>query len=151
MFKIGTFSKLSHIMVRCLRHYEGIGLLAPEKTDPVTGYRYYSTGQLETAGKIRMFQDAGFSMDSIKGLLSAGAPETARHYYEVRQTEIEEELRSLGQKKDMLRLLLEDMEVNRYSPDGSISNTPRVRDMGDSESGRRINEWGFELIAVEHE
>jgi hypothetical protein len=34
-----------------------------------------------------------------------------RHYYELRQTEIEKELRSLWQKKDMIRLLLEDEET----------------------------------------
>jgi DNA-binding transcriptional MerR regulator len=119
MFKIGAFSKLSNITVRCLRHYEGIGLLAPERTDPATGYRYYSAGQLETANRIRMFRDAGFSLDSIKGLLIAGDPERARHYYEVRQAEIDEELRSLGQKKDLIRLLLEDGEVNRCSMSGS--------------------------------
>jgi DNA-binding transcriptional MerR regulator len=111
VFKIGEFSRLSNITARSLRHYEGIGLLAPEKTDPATGYRYYSDGQLETANKIRMFRDMGFSLDSIKGLLSAGAAETARQYYELRQTEIEEELHSLGQKKDMIRLLLVDGET----------------------------------------
>jgi DNA-binding transcriptional MerR regulator len=108
MFKIGEFSRLSHITARSLRHYEGIGLLTPERTDPATGYRYYSAGQLETAGKIRMFRDMGFSLCSIKGLLSADSTESARQYYELRQTEIEEELHSLGQKKDLIRLLLED-------------------------------------------
>jgi DNA-binding transcriptional MerR regulator len=69
MFKIGAFSKLSHITVRSLRHYEGIGLLAPEKTDPATGYRYYSTGQLETAGKKGSFN---FMFDAL-GPESGGA------------------------------------------------------------------------------
>jgi DNA-binding transcriptional MerR regulator len=111
MLKIGAFSKLSHITVRSLRHYEGIGLLEPEKTDPATGYRYYSAGQLETAGKIRMLRDVGFSLDSIKGFLSAGSTERTQYYYELRRTEIEEELHSLGRKKDMLRLPLEDGET----------------------------------------
>ncbi|MDR1148737.1 MAG: helix-turn-helix domain-containing protein [Spirochaetaceae bacterium] len=111
MFKIGEFSRLSNITVRSLRHYEGIGLMPPEKTDPATGYRYYSDSQLETANKIRMFRDAGFSLAAIKGLLRAGSPETERRYYELRHTEIEEELRSLGQKKDVIRLLLEDGET----------------------------------------
>jgi DNA-binding transcriptional MerR regulator len=144
MFKIGAFSKLSNITVRSLRHYEGIGLLAPEKTDPDTGYRYYSYSQLETANKIRIFRDAGFSLDSIKRLLSAGSPETALYYYKLRQMEIDEELRSLGQKKDLIRLLLEDVEANRYNPDGIMSDTPYIRDMSDPD--RRINEWGFEQL-----
>ena len=34
MFKIGEFSKLSRISIRMLRHYDEIGLLVPEHTDP---------------------------------------------------------------------------------------------------------------------
>ena len=36
MFKIGEFSKLSRISIRMLRHYDEIGLLVPEETDPWT-------------------------------------------------------------------------------------------------------------------
>jgi DNA-binding transcriptional MerR regulator len=62
-----------------------------------------------------MLRDVGFSLDSIKRFLSADSTERAQHYYELRRTEIEEELHSLGRKKDMLRLLLEDgkTEVER--------------------------------------
>jgi DNA-binding transcriptional MerR regulator len=110
MFKIGEFSKLSNISVRSLRHYESLGLLAPAEIDRFTGYRQYCADQLETANKIRMLREVGFSLDSIKGLLNSDSIEHARQYYELRQTEVEEELESLRQKKDMLRLLLEDMD-----------------------------------------
>jgi effector-binding domain-containing protein len=59
-----------------------------------------------------MLREVGFSLDSIKGLLGADRLEVARQYYELRQTEVEEELQSLRQKKDMIRLLIEDMEEN---------------------------------------
>ena len=49
MFKIGEFSKLSRISIRMLRHYDEIGLLVPEETDPWTGYRRYAAAQLMTA------------------------------------------------------------------------------------------------------
>lgn len=42
MFKIGDFSKLSMLSIRMLRHYDGLGLLTPEKTNAFTGYRYYA-------------------------------------------------------------------------------------------------------------
>ena len=41
MLKIGEFSKLSHVSVRMLRHYDEIGLLHPQRVDPITGYRLY--------------------------------------------------------------------------------------------------------------
>ena len=62
MLKIGEFSKLSRISIRMLRHYDEIGLLAPETTDPFTGYRYYSEAQLITAGRINALKDMGFKL-----------------------------------------------------------------------------------------
>ena len=44
---IGEVSKMFHISVSSLRHYENIGLLHPEYTSPDTGYRYYGTEQFE--------------------------------------------------------------------------------------------------------
>ena len=38
MLKIGEFSKLCHVSVRMLRHFEEMGLLLPERVDPFTGY-----------------------------------------------------------------------------------------------------------------
>ena len=69
MLKIGEFSKLSRISTRMLRHYDEIGLLTPEETDPFTGYRYYSEAQLITAGRINALKDMGFKMCGAAELL----------------------------------------------------------------------------------
>ncbi len=42
MFRIGVFSRLARVSVKALRHYDRLGLLRPARTDPLTGYRYYS-------------------------------------------------------------------------------------------------------------
>ena len=60
MLKIGEFSKLSRVSIRMLRHYDEIGLLTPEETDPFTGYRYYSESQLITAARITTLKAMGF-------------------------------------------------------------------------------------------
>ena len=69
MLKIGEFSKLSRISIRMLRHYDEIGLLMPENTDPFTGYRYYSEAQLFTAGRINALKDMGFRLCDVAELL----------------------------------------------------------------------------------
>ena len=69
MLKIGEFSKLSRISIRMLRHYDEIGLLTPEETDPFTGYRYYSESQLITAGRINALKDMGFKLCDAAELL----------------------------------------------------------------------------------
>lgn len=69
MLKIGEFSKLSRISIRLLRQYDESGLLAPETTDPFTGYRYYSEYQLPTANRITALKDMGFTQNVISEVL----------------------------------------------------------------------------------
>jgi DNA-binding transcriptional MerR regulator len=59
-----------------------------------------------------MLRELGFSLDSIKGFLNTDNHNTARQYFERRQMEIEEELQAIQHKKEMIRLILEDMEKN---------------------------------------
>ena len=53
LFSIGDVARLFHISVSSLRHYENVGLLALEYTDPSSGYRYYSVEQFEILNTIR--------------------------------------------------------------------------------------------------
>lgn len=53
LFSIGDVARLFHISVSSLRHYENVGLLTPEYTDPSSGYRYYSVEQFEILNIIR--------------------------------------------------------------------------------------------------
>lgn len=70
MLKIGTFSKISKLSVRMLRHYDDIGLLKPCEVDPLTGYRYYGEEQLLEAGRIQCLRVMGFNLDTIGAILS---------------------------------------------------------------------------------
>src|SRR3989304_7301198 len=70
MFRIGDFSKFSHVSVRMLRHYDELGLLKPARVDPQTEYRYYSADQLPRLHRILTLQDLGFSLDQIGKLLA---------------------------------------------------------------------------------
>ena len=42
LFSIGDVAGLFNLSTGTLRHYETLGLITPEYTDPDTGYRYYS-------------------------------------------------------------------------------------------------------------
>lgn len=55
LFKIGEFSKLSHVTLKTIRYYDDdeIGLLKPAAIDPKTNYRYYSAQQLPRLIRIR--------------------------------------------------------------------------------------------------
>lgn len=69
MLKIGDFSKLSRVSIRMLRHYDEIGLLIPEFTDPFTGYRHYGEAQLTAANRITALRDMGFGLVAIAELM----------------------------------------------------------------------------------
>ena len=65
LFQIGEVSKLFHVSVGILRHYDKIGLLQPEYTDSETGYRYYSTRQFECLNTIRYLRALDMPLDQI--------------------------------------------------------------------------------------
>lgn len=69
LFQIGEVSKLFHISISILRHYDKIGLVCPEYTDPHTGYRYYSTRQFECLNTIRYLRALDMPLEQISRFL----------------------------------------------------------------------------------
>ncbi|WP_455719695.1 MerR family transcriptional regulator [Agathobacter sp.] len=69
LFSIGEVSKLFHISVSSLRHYENVGLLHPEYTSPDTGYRYYGTEQFEILNTIRYLRALDMPLAEIEDFL----------------------------------------------------------------------------------
>lgn len=76
MLKIGEFSKLAQMTVKALRFYEKEGLLIPASIDRWSGYRFYESGQLETAAKIRSFRQLDLSIEEIKSIFDGGDAKT---------------------------------------------------------------------------
>ena len=69
LFSIGDMAKLFHLSVSSLRHYETVGLLKPERIDPDTGYRYYSTRQFEVLNTIRYLRALDLPLKEIDDFL----------------------------------------------------------------------------------
>lgn len=69
LFPIGEVSKMFHISVSSLRHYENIGLLTPEYISPDSGYRYYSTEQFEVLNTIRYLRALDMPLCEIEDFL----------------------------------------------------------------------------------
>ena len=69
LFSIGDVAKLFHLSVSSLRHYEAAGLLQPERVDPQTGYRYYSTRQFEVLNTIRYLRALDMPLPEIADFL----------------------------------------------------------------------------------
>ena len=113
MFKIGEFSKLSRIGIRMLRHYDEIGLLVPEHTDPWTGYRRYAASQLMAANRITALRCLGFSLAETAALLACWEDRDAmERRLLARRAAVESSLREAA---DRLRLL--DTALERLRKD----------------------------------
>ncbi|MEU5978844.1 MerR family transcriptional regulator [Streptomyces sp. NPDC047315] len=69
MFTIGDFARHGRVSARMLRHYDAIGLLRPEHTDPVTGYRHYAAHQLAALNRIIALKDLGFTLQEVGRVL----------------------------------------------------------------------------------
>lgn len=69
LFPIGEVSRLFHISVSSLRHYENVGLLTPEFISPDSGYRYYGTGQFEVLNTIRYLRALDMPLSEIEDFL----------------------------------------------------------------------------------
>lgn len=69
LFSIGEVSKMFHISVSSLRHYENIGILMPKYVSQETGYRYYDTEQFEVLNTIRYLRVLDIPLLEIEDFL----------------------------------------------------------------------------------
>ena len=69
MLSIGDFARHGRVSVRMLRHYDLIGLLAPARVDPASGYRFYEVGQLTRLNRIIALKELGFTLDQVGRML----------------------------------------------------------------------------------
>jgi DNA-binding transcriptional MerR regulator len=101
MLNIGEFARLGQVSPRMLRHYDELGLLAPERVDDDSGYRFYSVHQLERLHRIVALRDIGFGLEQIRQILTEDiSVEELRGMLRLRRAQIEQ---VVGEEQDRLR------------------------------------------------
>jgi DNA-binding transcriptional MerR regulator len=117
MFRIGEFTKLSHVTVKTLRYYDRIGLLRPAEVDRFTNYRYYSASQLPRLNRILALKGLGLSLDQIGRLLENDLPpEQIRGMLRLKQIEIRERLDQEQARLALVEQRLEQIEQEEAMP-----------------------------------
>lgn len=111
MFRIGEFSKMGKTTVKTLRYYDEVGLLKPEATDRMTGYRFYTTGQLFRLHQIQSLRQCGLSIEEI-GLVMKGVQ--PRLILERRRAEMEAVLAETGEQLSRLNFLLQKKQEDDF-------------------------------------
>lgn len=94
MFRIGEFAQIAQVSSRQLRHYDQMGLLRPDHTNPQSGYRYYSIQQLPRLNRILALKELGLSLDQIGPLLEDQISSTElRGMLTIKRAQVEQSLR----------------------------------------------------------
>ena len=122
MFRIGEFSRLSHVTVKTIRHYDKIGLLKPARVDEFTKYRYYSASQLPRLNRILALKGLGLSLDQIKMLLDEDLPAAQiRGMLRLKQLEIQESLDLEQSRLDRVEGMLRQIEKEERMPEQEVT------------------------------
>jgi len=82
-YTVGEVAHLSHISVRTLHHYDGIGLLTPSGRS-AAGYRLYSDADLRRLQRILFYRELEFGLDETAEMLAdpdAGAGDHLRRQH----------------------------------------------------------------------
>ena len=74
---VGRFAQAALLSRKALRLYNELGILEPIYVDPESGYRYYSTDQLERARLIRMLRAMDMPLADVRSVLEAKTPDEA--------------------------------------------------------------------------
>ncbi len=70
LYSIGEVSKLFHISISSLRHYEEIGLLKPKYISPDSGYRYYGLEQFEILNNLKYLRTLDMPLGDISNFIN---------------------------------------------------------------------------------
>lgn len=93
MFRIGEFSRIARVSARLLRYYDELGLLKPGVVDAASGYRYYTSSQLQRLNRILVLRDLGLSLEQIGGVIEQSASaDQLRGMLELRRADAERAL-----------------------------------------------------------
>ena len=118
LLKAGEFAHLCGTTKETLRHYKDIGLLMPV-AKAENGYQLYSPLQISDYLLVSSLQQAGCSLQEIKGYLSEPDSEALEDVMEDRISAIVEQRRTLLMQKSLLENTLARMRVRndwRHDP-----------------------------------
>ena len=103
---IGKFSLITRISQKALRYYDSKALLIPEAKDTITGFRYYTSRQLDNGIKIKTLSILGFSVEEMKSLLDAMTREDTDEYdriIQIHREQIKGEISRLERVESLLK------------------------------------------------
>lgn len=106
LLSIGSFSRMTFLTVKALRHYHDAGLLEPASVDPHSGYRYYRPDQVATARLIRRLRDLDLPVDEVRAVLAAPDDATRNQVVVAHLERMSRQLQETQETVESLRRML---------------------------------------------
>ncbi|WP_329614545.1 MerR family transcriptional regulator [Streptomyces brevispora] len=130
MFTIGDFARYGRVSARMLRHYDAIGLLHPDSTDPATGYRHYGAGQLARLNRIIALKGLGFTLQQVRAVLDEEVgSEELRGMLRLRRSELEAAMAAAAARLAQVEARLRSIESEGHMSvdEVVVKDVPAVR------------------------
>lgn len=126
---ISDFARLGQVSVRMLRHYDAVGLLVPERVDPVSGYRSYGPEQLHRLNRIVALKDLGFTLAQVAELVDEKlGVEELRGMLRLRRAELDNEARAVRVRLAAVQARLTMIEQEQdMATDYVVKTVPALR------------------------
>jgi DNA-binding transcriptional MerR regulator len=77
LMTIGAFAERTRLSAKALRLYDRLGLVPPARTDPASGYRFYSEDQVDGARLVALLRRLGMPLPVIADVLGKPPGEAA--------------------------------------------------------------------------
>ncbi len=114
---------MTQLSVKTLRHYHEVGLLAPDRVDPATGYRYYLPEQLPTAQVVRRLRELEMPIADVRAVLSS-TPVERNALISGHLQRLESRLAATRSAVESLRAILERPPAGPHIEHRSVAATP---------------------------
>lgn len=115
LFTIGQMASLFGMNIRTLRFYDETGILVPERTDPRTGYRYYSTKQFERLNTIKYLRALNMPLEKIRCFFENKDVDTMSRLLREQQQETRQKINELIRIDKKIESRLKMLEDSTHS------------------------------------
>ncbi len=150
MFTTGEFTKIARVSRRLLRHYREIGLFLPQRSEPQSGYHYYSVSQLPRLNRILALRDLGFTLEQIRRTIGSDVSlDELRGMLQMRKAEIEQTLNDEIQRLRSVESRLQMLDQSRPNLEVVIKPIPEQAIISSHYICNSI-EHSFQLIHQTH-
>lgn len=103
LLRISEIADFFGVSAKAMRLYEEKGIITPYKTDPETGYRYYSADQVKQLNSLVELQELGFSLNEIKKIMKGGITTSElKEMLAEKRAELERSISDIQRKIDAL-------------------------------------------------